>query len=220
MKKLLGATAFGALAIAGPAAAEFEIAIYGGYQTSPHSTFTGDVAGTPYDGTFAWDGKSFTLPPYYGVRGTYWRNDAWGFGLELTHAKAYASEADLAEGDFDRFEFTDGHNIITLNLHRRWKGLWMDGRMTPYVMGGIGIAMPHVDIQPTYAGAPHTYGYQVTGPAAKLGAGVSYAINDRFSVFGEYQFSYTDNEVSLDGGGTLSGPIITNALNIGLSMAF
>lgn len=219
MKKLMYGLVLGGLILSTPAAAEIEISLYGGYQTTPHSTLSGDVAGTPVSKYITWEGRSFDPPPYYGARATYWRNDAWGFGVEMTHAKAYASTASMAP-EFSSLEFTDGHNIITLNAQRRWKGQWLDGRLTPYVSAGLGIAMPHVDIQPTYAGAPHTFGYQVTGPAAKLGAGLSYAINDRFSVFGEYQFSYSDNTVSLDGGGTLKTTLITNAVNFGLSLNF
>ena len=85
---------------------------------------------------------------------------------------------------------------------------------------GVGVAVPHVDIQPTYAGAPKTYGYQVTGPAVRLGAGVSYSINDRWSVFGEYQFTWSDNKADINGGGTIETTLITNALNFGVGYSF
>lgn len=219
MKKLVMATLFGLSVLASPAAAEIELSLYMGAQTSPHSRISGDIAGTPVSKLIGWQGKSTSPPPYYGMRATWWRNNDWGFGMEFTHAKAYAPAAEMAP-EFSRLEFTDGHNIITVNVHRRWQNKWMNGRVTPYVSAGIGIAMPHVDIQPTYQGAPHTFGYQVTGPAAKLGIGASYSVTDHWRVFGEYQFTYSDNTVSLDGGGTLQARILTNALNFGIAYGF
>ena len=54
----------------------------------------------------------------------------------------------------------------------------------------------------------------------RLLAGASYPINDRWSVYGEYQFTYSWNEADLDGGGSLNTDIKTNALNVGLSLKF
>ncbi len=118
----------------------------------------------------------------------------------------------------NNLEFTDGHNIITANIHRRWKDRWWQGRVTPFVTAGIGLAVPHVDIEPV--GGPSTFDYQVTGPAARLGAGVSMALTERVSTFAEYQFTYSDNKAKLDGGGTLKTKLITNAINVGISYHF
>jgi lipid A oxidase len=205
--------------LASPAAAEMELGLYMGTQSLPHSRLTGDVAGTPFDRLIGWEGKSFDMPPYWGAKAAFWRDNGWGWGLEYTHTKAYAPDSEMAP-EFSRLEFTDGHNLVTLNVHRRWQGQWMDGKLTPFVTGGVGLAFPHVDIQPTYAGAPHTYGYQVTGPAVRLGAGVSYALTDRINLYSEYQFTWSDNEVDLDGGGTLNTEIKTNALNFGVTYKF
>lgn len=206
--------------LATPAAAEIELSIYGGSQSLPHSRITGNVAGIgPVSKLIGWTGKSFAMPPYYGTRATWWRSDTFGWGLEFTHAKAYAPAAEMAP-QFSRLEFTDGHNIFTLNANRRWPGRWAKGKLTPYVMGGVGIALPHVDIQPTVVGAPRTYGYQLTGPALKVGAGVKYDINHRWALFGEYQFTWSDNKVDVDGGGSLSTVLIANAINFGISLKF
>ncbi len=218
MRKLLASTAVTSVILATPALAELEISAYIGTQSLPHSNFTGDFAGTPFNHTFAPEGRSFDAPPYYGLRGVWWRESGWGYGLEFTHAKAYASDADLIALGADRFEFTDGHNIITANIHRRWEDQWWNGRLSPYVLGGVGIALPHVDIQPT--GGTHTFGYQLTGAALRVGAGLSMSITEKMAVFGEYQFTYSQNEVSLDGGGTVNADLKTNALNFGLSYAF
>lgn len=209
--------------IARPAVAQdFEISAYGGWQTSPHSVVTGNHPLTgAFDSAVGWDGKSFAAPPYYGLRGTWWRNGDSGWAMELTHAKVYADPADRAALGFDRMEFTDGHNIITANYMRRWPGRWDSGfaaSLTPYAGAGLGIALPHVDVQP--AGGTRTFGYQLTGPAMRLLAGVSRPIGDRMAVFAEYQFTYSQNEAELDGGGEMSTNIITNAVNLGLSYRF
>ncbi len=195
---------------AAPAMAEFEIGLYGGVQTAPHSTVENSVLGDEF---VKWKGKSFAMPPYYGIRATWWRNEAWGWGLEVNHAKVYAD--DPASHGYDRLEFTDGHNIVTANVWRRWQN---DTRWTPYVGAGLGVAIPHVDVQP--AGEAHTYGYQVTGPAVQLVAGASYQLNERWAVFGEYKGTYSSNKADLDSGGTLKTDIVTSALNIGVSMKF
>ena len=65
-----------------------------------------------------------------------------------------------------------------------------------------------------------TYGYQYTGPALRLSAGASYDLNDRWAVFGEYQFTISDNEADLEGGGKLNTRLISNAVNVGVSFRF
>jgi lipid A oxidase len=218
MRILQQTALLGAVILATPAAAEVEISGYFGSQTLPHSRLTGDIASVPVNRLVEWEGKSFTPPPYYGARAVYWRESGWGWGVELTHAKAYASDVDRTALGVDRLEFSDGHNILTANVHRRWDNQWWNGRLTPFVTAGVGVAVPHVDIQPT--GGPRTYGYQLTGAAVRLGAGVSMALTENISAFTEYQFTYSDNTVDLDGGGTLNTELLTNAVNFGLSYSF
>lgn len=204
-------------AMAAPAVAEIEIDMYlGGEQPNSSNISGSHPAIGGFDTSIDWDGKSDVMPPYYGARAVYWRPDNIGFGLEFSHNKAYAPDAQMAANGFDRLEFTDGHNLITLNVMKRWPGQW--DRWTPFIGAGIGVAVPHVDIQPT--GGPHTLGYQMTGPALRLLAGARYQINDHWSVFGEYQFTWSDNDVDLDGGGTLSTTLSSNAFNIGVGYAF
>lgn len=200
------------------AAAEMEVSVYTGWQTLPHSRASGTYpGGGSYDALIGWDGKSFASPPYYGLRGTWWQPSNLGFGLELTHAKAYAPDKERNALGFSRMEFTDGHNILTFNVMKRWPDKWKS--LTPYVGGGLGVAIPHVDVTHAGTGAK-TYEYQFTGPAVRAIAGVSFPINDRYSVFGEYQFTYSVNEAELNGGGSLKTDIKTNAINVGLSLKF
>ncbi len=215
---ILSATvSMAALAATQAAAQDFELSLYSGWQTSPHSRVSGDYpGGGDYDELIGWDGKSFEMPPYYGLRGTWWTSETFGWGVEFTHAKVYAPEDEREDIGFDRMEFTDGLNLVTVNAMKRWPQQW--GAATPYVGGGLGIAVPHVDVETT--SGEKTFGYQYTGPAMRLMAGVSYPINERFSAFGEYQFTYSSNEADLDGGGSLNTDIKTNALNVGVSMRF
>jgi lipid A oxidase len=206
-----------AVAASQAAAQEYELSIYSGWQTAPHSRVSGDYpGGGDYDALIGWDGKSFEMPPYYGLRGTWWRSETFGVALEFTHAKVYAPDDEREAIGFDSFEFTDGHNLLTVNAMRRWPEQW--GTATPYAGAGLGIAFPHVDVETT--GGDKTFGYQLTGPAVRLLAGVSYPISERVSIFGEYQFTYSSNEADLDGGGSLETDIKTNAINVGLALSF
>ncbi len=203
--------------VAAPALAEVELSFYGGYQTAPHSTF--EVTGDPFvpDTRIGagWEGRSFENPIYYGVRATWWQSETFGVGLDVNHTKVYADDETLAETGFERLEFSDGLNIVTVNAYRRWPGMW--GSLTPYVGGGIGISVPYVELTD---GASDTAGYQYGGPAVAWIAGASYAIDETWSVFGEYKGTYSINDVDLDTGGSIETDIITNAINFGVSYTY
>ncbi|GGE36599.1 lipid A oxidase (Involved in formation of 2-aminogluconate) protein [Primorskyibacter flagellatus] len=218
--KTIAALSLGLTALsAAPAAAEIELSFYTGYQTAPHSRVKGNrgasSGGTAFDNLIGWQGKSFEAPPYYGLRGTWWQQNNIGYGLEFSHNKVYAPNAEMPAG-FTRLEFTDGLNILTANVAKRWPGLW-GGAVTPYVIGGVGIAVPHVDVT---EGTNRTFGYQYTGPAARVTAGAKYEINEKWSVFGEYQFTASQNKADLTGGGSMETRIFTNALNVGVGFSF
>jgi lipid A oxidase len=192
------------------AAAETELSFYSGVQTAPHSVVTHSTLGRQ---TVGWKGRSFEAPPYYGLRAVWWRTPKLGFGIEVNHAKVYADTP--AVYGYDRLEFTDGLNLITASVWRRFPN---QTRLTPYVGAGLGVAVPHVDVQPT--GQAHTFGYQLTGPAVQWVAGASWRLNDRWSLFGEYKGSYSKHSATLDSGGTLRTNLKTNALNLGVSYRF
>ena len=196
------------------AMAEVELSFYGGLQSALPSDVT--VSGDPVisDETInvAWEGKSFDAPPYYGIRATIWSSSEFGYGLDFAHNKVYPKA--LLAG-YDTLEFTDGLNTLTVNAYRRWENAI--GDLTPYVGGGLGLAIPHVEVT---NGTSETFGYQVTGPAATWIAGASYPINDKWSVFGEYKGTYSQNTADLDTGGTLETDVLTNAVNVGLSFRF
>ena len=197
-------------------AQSIEVSIYGGLQSSPHSRITGkhSTSGAQYSELVGWEGKSFDAPIYYGIRTTFRRSDKLSYGAEFTHTKAYAPNKALQSAGFDRLEFTDGHNIITLNINKRWEL----GEFNTYSLVGLGIAIPHVDALPS--GGLHTFEYQYTGPAVRAAVGLSRKLNEDFSIFTEYQFTASDNKVSLRNGGTLNTKLLTNAVNVGVSYNF
>ncbi len=199
-----------------PAAAEVELSFYGGAQSAARSTvgFAGDSVIPDGEHELDWVGRSIDAPPYYGIRATFWQTAEIGYGLDFTHNKIYPTDESLPAG-FDRLEMTDGLNTLTFNAYRRWNQAF--GDFTPYVGGGLGVSIPHVEVE---YGASDTAGYQLTGAAATWIAGASYPINDEWSVFGEYKGTYSDNTGDLDTGGTVETEIVTNAINFGVSFNF
>lgn len=200
-----------------PASAQVELSFYGGAQSAPHSRVTGNEPGGlgAFDFLAAWEGRPFSAPPYYGVRLTWWQNDAWGWALDFSHDKVYADPATLADNGLLVLEFSDGLNILTVNRFRRWNDL--GGRFVPYVGAGIGISIPYVEFD---SGPASTLEYQLGGPAVSVVAGASYPLGDRWSIFGEYKGTYSVNSLSLQGGGDLSTNIVTNSFNLGATFGF
>lgn len=207
------------IALGDEARSEIEISVYTGVQSADSTNVTGsDPTGAgAFDFGASWDGRSFNPPYYYGFRATWWRTEAWGFHADFTHSKAYASDATLSASGFQTLEFTDGLNNFTLGVTRRWRNQW--GRFTPYVGGGVGVVIPHVEVKSS-ATATGTINYQVAGPNVAWMAGVTYDLTEKWRLFGEYKGSYSWLNADLDGGGDLSTNIWTNALNFGVSFAF
>ncbi len=197
------------------APAEVELSFFGGVQSAQSSDISiRDPLIGDDDFNQEWEGRSFEAPPYYGIRATSWQSPTFGFGLDFAHNKVYPTDDSLPDG-YEVLEFTDGLNTLTVNAYRRWNEAI--GDVTPYVGGGIGVAMPHVEVT---NGDSETFGYQLTGPAATWIAGASIPINERWSVFGEYKGTFSSNTADLDSGGTLETDIVTNALNVGVSFNF
>jgi len=199
------------------AQAEFQLSVYAGAQSASDSTVKGtDPSGIGnFDFDTSWEGESGKMPPYWGLRGTWWRTDKFGLGVEFTHAKVSADSQTMQANGFQILEFTDGLNILTVNVARRWRS---DGRRwMPYLSGGLGVAVPHVEVE-TIGGK--TIEYQLTGPAARWTAGVAYFVNQKWSLFAEYGGTYSWNKADLDNGGSLETNILTNAVNLGVGYSF
>lgn len=200
--------------------AEFEVSLYYGEQTAPPSDVTIRGDDVIPDDRFEqdWVGNSSTWPIYGGLRVTYWQSENFGYGLDWTHNKVEPRRGSEPEG-FDNLEFTDGLNTWLITAYYRWPDVVETpfGGLTPYVGAGAGISLPGVEVR--YQGSD-TFEYQITGLAAQVLAGVSVPISEDWSLFTEYKYTYTENEVDLVGGGTLTSDITTNAINIGISYRF
>lgn len=201
-------------------AGELHISGYTGYITSPHSDVDTSASSLPGATSFhvGWDGKPFEMPPFWGIRATYWTDwwENWGFAVDFTHSKVYADLGGNVGTVYDTLEFTDGLNLLTANLLYRYP---TNSRFTPYAGVGAGIAVPHVEV--AFDGfAQETFEYQLTGPTVQALVGADIAITEHVSTFLEYKFNYSWNEADLAGGGTLETNIINNQFIVGLTYKF
>ncbi len=196
--------------------AETEVSFYSGLQTALPSdvSIVGDTSIPTSSFEQSWEGQSLEWPIYAGFRLTRWVTSSFGYGLDYTHNKTAPLDGDKPAG-FNALEFTDGLNTWTINAYYKWPIAWRE--VTPYVGAGAGLSVPGVEI--TYFGL-ETFNYQITGPAVTWIAGASMPVGDNYAVFAEYKGTYTQNDVDLIGGGTLSTDILTNAINIGFSYQF
>ncbi|MEN9688308.1 MAG: hypothetical protein RI998_305 [Pseudomonadota bacterium] len=215
MKHLKALTCALALCGSGLALAESEFSIYGGSQTTPHSTVTGSDGRSFYT---SWQGVSFEMPVYYGLRYTDWVGGDWGYAVNFTHAKAKANPVERSAGGYSVLEFTDGANPLTVMALRRFDA--MESGLRPYVGAGLGVTFPHVEVQKTGSSdATKTFGYQYGGPALTAAAGFNYPINDQWNLMTEFQVHYLKFDVRVDGG-RLKTNLVTNAINIGAVYRF
>jgi lipid A oxidase len=229
------------IALGGPALADMQFGIYGGWNGSFDSDATfkrGNSDFTMHD--IPWQGLSFFKDggaPYYGARATLWPDamPQWGIMLDYTHAKVRATPSAKVKVTgkymggpapspskvsdlFSTFEFTDGINLVTLNAVRQLPPLGAMGKIQPYFGAGIGAAEPHVEV--TGPGFPKTFKYEWAGVAAQVLAGINIPITKRFSIFGEYKLSYASVNADLTKGGHVSTNIWTNHVLAGLAVRF
>ena len=200
------------------ASAESEFSVYGGTQSSPHSTVYNTSSTPPSDTSLytGWKASPLSFPIYAGWRYTNWSDNDWGYAINYSHTKAIS--LDQASAGYSRLEFTDGANPFTLILLKRFSYR----AVKPHVGAGLGFSVPHVEAQWTTTSnttSAKTYEYQYGGPVATLLAGFSYPINDKWNLLTEFQMHYMKLDVAVDGG-RLKTNLITNALNLGVSYRF
>jgi len=189
--------------------------MYSGAQGAHDTHITGvDEAGTPFDFTAAWEGRSSQMLIYYGMRLLRWQEDGWGYGIEITHSKVWATEETLINSGFNVLQFTDGNNVGTIDLARR---VVLGNRLRAHVGIGLGIVVPHLAIR-TPGGAV-TNGYQLTGGAGRWFGGVTYQFAESVSAFSEWAGMYTVHRAELTDGGTLDADIVTHAINVGVTFS-
>ena len=202
---------------ASSALADPVLSVYGGYQGAQSSKV--DVTdGTHFNAD--WDGQSFHMPPYWGVRGTWWLDgighDDIGIALDYSHSKVYATDATLKRSPgWTHFEFTDGLNLATVNVLYRFQK--PERAWTPYLGAGLGMNVPHVEV---WRPSGKTWNYQVGGVTGQLLAGIDYRFTEHISAFSEYKLNYSRVDVDIDSGDRLKTNIFTHAINLGLSYHF
>lgn len=208
---LLAIAALGNLATS-PALAEGTISVYGGANFSPHSVVKTNAPGAIRN-SVGWDGASFEMPPYWGLRATWWLEDnpEWGIGLDFTHGKVKADPVPLG---YTKLEFTDGINFLIANAYYRHD---MGNGFTPYGGLGLGLSIPHVEVAGPAFGPFVTNGYQVTGMAAQALVGLDYEFHPDWSVFGELKSTYGQVDADLSGGFKLKTDVISNQVILGLT---
>lgn len=200
------------MAAVSTAHAEAEFTFYGGIQEAPHSSASVSGGSVNQSLGIKWQGKSFESPPYYGLRYTRWIDQNWGWALNFTHAKVYASDATRTREGFSILEMTDGLNPLTLNAMYRASKPW--GSFQPYGGVGVGISLPHVELQKEGVAAK-TFEYQYGGPVLGVIAGLKYPLNDKWSLIAEYHFHYYALDVKMKPDNRFKSDIITNAFNFG-----
>src|SRR5262245_13495340 len=205
----------------GPVQAETQIGVYGGANTNFSSPATLHKDGLSDSRTMDWEGRSFQMPPYWGVQAVYWLNGnaSWGVGIDYTHSKAYAGLNFATDPVYRHLEFTDGNNLLMLNLLYRF-GALADGRLVPYLGAGGGVAIPHVEVKLKAFPGQDTWEYQLAGGAAQVLGGLEYRLDDCWSLFAEGKVSYSHLATELEGGGTLKTYLWSPQLMLGLSYRF
>jgi len=197
---------------------EFQLSVYGGLFDSNTSRISGSdptgVGGFDFHG--GWKAGDSALPPTFGIRGTWWQSDTTGYSLDFSRLQATADNTSLANSGFSVLEFDDGINTVTVNARRRFP---LGNRWTPFVSGGVGVAVPGIDVQTSNTGQ-RTTEYQYGGVVAQFQGGLEYEVNENWSVFGQYQMNVIDLDVDLNGGGNLTTGIVTNSVSVGAGFSF
>ncbi len=222
----LGPTVVAAAAIllaigSAPAAAEMQIGVYGGMNTNFNSPATLHKDGLSDSRTMDWEGRPLQMPPYWGVQAIYWlnRGAGWGVGLDYTHTKAYADLNFATDPIYRHLEFTDGNNLVILNLMYRFAPI-ADGRLLPYVGVGGGVAIPHVEVKLKAFPGQDTWEYQLAGGAGQVLGGLEYQLGNSWSLFAEGKLSYSHLATELAGGGHLKTYLWSPQLLFGISYRF
>jgi lipid A oxidase len=200
------------------ASAETQISVFGGANWNLGSTVTVNAPGVQDERSVDWEGGSIDMPPYWGVRGTYWLGRNWGLAIDYIHTKAIAEIDFAGDPTYSRLEFTDGNNLLLFEVLYRFNPT-LNGRLVPYVGVGAGVAIPHVEVTLKPTGNT-TYEYQLTGAAAQVLAGLEYKLNERWSVFSEFKLSYSHISADLKSGGQLETDLWSPQLAIGVTYRF
>lgn len=202
------------LVLPGQVRAQVELSLYGGaFSTSEGRKSGQDSGGFLFSAN--WSGGVMSGQSDYGLRVTWWQNETYGWGLDLSHASFPAANENSADNNLNTLDLSRDLNLFTINAYRRWKA--PERTLVPYVGAGLGMTIPDISFDSDDRDAS---GLQAASPAIQWVAGSSYAVTERVSVFGEYRGNYSMNSADPESGGTLGTSVLTNAFNVGLSLGF
>ena len=179
------------------------VLVCSGVQAETDLSFYGGIAEAASPGST--DG-SVAASDTFGLRLLRWTDDALGYGIDFsrTSLEPAATGTDSEPRRLD---------TLTATAAYRWPDSL--GGVTPYVTGGLGVALPLVE---TAGSGDATY--RIGGPAAALAGGIRYDVTDSASIFSEVRVTASRLSVDLEDGGTQSSDLLTNAVNLGVSFRF
>ena len=181
-------------------AAEWVVSLYTGSSWTRNSDLRIVQAASDSDATFAdvhWEARPFQDAPYYGLRVSYFPNEAARLGgtFDFTHYKMYAqtnrttfvsgrwngapvNESAQLATRVQALEISHGVNLTSLNGDYRWPGRW-----SAHVGAGVIGYWPHAEgtIDSRSAGANYPFG----GRGAQIFGGGEYRLNRHVGVFVE-----------------------------------
>ena len=197
---------------------KWRFAVYGGIQdvsSSKVKTFTDN--GTSLDFDAVWEGKSLSMPPYWGIRASFWDTSSTAWEIDFVHSKAYATSSTLTDNGLEHFQFTDGVNVLSLSRIWQSENQSKARNLSPYIGVGGGVNLPYVEIiKTTTPSIARTMGYQFGGFSSQIQAGVRYPINSNLNAIFEYKITYVALDAETSASKSLKTNLITNTINIGV----
>lgn len=188
----------------------------------------------------SYETRDFNNPLYYGARIAYFlpKQANWGFGLEFIHGKMYletdqtvhvtghrggvpVNGPERIDNTVQHFSVSHGLNVLAADVIYRWFLGERDqdflGRFQPYLGGGLGVAIPHVE---SNIGGVEFEEYQWDGPAYLGLAGLNFDLARHLGLFIEYKASFVQlDDLQVPGGFYEVNPL-THHFVTGISFRF
>lgn len=220
---------------------EWIVTIYGGQNKTEDSSLTirrpGENTVLHYQNV-QWRDRSYEMPPYYGLRISFWPtpNATFGYGIDFVHYKVYAvtgatttvtgtlngvpyNQVEPISNTLDRFSISHGVNLTTFNLHwRNRQGVTEDypsGRFQPYAGIGAGFVINHPESE---IDGDFFEKYQWGGFGWQVFFGAEYRFNPKWGLFLEYKFTDYKAKVDTAQNGTGEARFKSNHIALGTTI--
>ncbi len=231
------------LACARPASAQWVVAGYLGTASTSQTSLALAQSSASTDvrlDDVNYEGRSFSLPLYYGYRVAYFPGtDGWlGIEAEVIHMKVYARTGDLVHASgkvggvavngsmplgnlIQRFSLSHGQNMILFNAVLRHVFGECGNARTARLIGaariGLGPTLPHVES--TVAGVGDER-YQWGALGVQAAAGIELLVWKQLHALAEYKFTRCRQSVTIAGGGTAETLLASHHVVFGASWHF